>query len=156
MFPQYPKPQLKHDDVVAYLLQYREKGWDIFQGPSKDIFVIRLTDNINVFVECVNDSWRVMDGQSLSHREALYGMPENIAALHAAITEAVSLAPVLYGLSFEWSSIPRTTRLKRNEPITNLSKIVAMISSMSIDAIFDSYLDNQGLRTILEVLDAIA
>ncbi len=97
-----------------------------------------------------------MDGQSLSHREALYGMPENIAALDAAITEAVRLAPALYGLSFEWSSIPHTTRLKRNEPITNLSKIVAMISSMSIDAIFDSYLDNQGLWTILEVLDASA
>ncbi|KAF3884261.1 MULTISPECIES: hypothetical protein [Nostocales] len=48
-----------------------------------------------------------------------------------------------------WSSTPTSIRLYQNEPTTNFSKLVGLIATSTIEAVFDPYLDNKGLSHIL-------
>ena len=39
-FAQYPTPRLTPEDVVGYLIPYREKGWEVFRGSAENQFIV--------------------------------------------------------------------------------------------------------------------
>jgi hypothetical protein len=151
-FPQYPVAHLSREDVIAYLTPYLKRGWEIYQGNEENQFIVRLLDNLKLFVEFQESKWRVPTGLDVNKSLSIWAYPENVGQLDSAIRKAV---PVATGGSIdtriEWSSLPTTVRLNEQEPASNLAKLVALIGSSSIEAVFDAYLDNKGLEAILNM-----
>lgn len=152
-FPQYPIAHLNREDIIAYLTPYLEKGWEIYQGSQENQFIVRLLDNLKLFIELEEGKWRISTGLDINKSLAVWAYPENLVQLDSAIRTAVSIgsggSPT--GTRIEWSSVPTAVRLNEQEPASNLAKLVALIGSSSIEAIFDAYLDNKGLETILNM-----
>lgn len=152
-FPQYPAACLNKNDIIAYLIPYLEKGWEIYQGNQENQFIIRLLDNLKLFIELKQGKWRISTGLDIDQSLAVWAFPENLGELDSAIRQAVSTASggSPSGTRIEWSSVPTTVRLDEEKPASNLAKLVALIGSSNIEAIFDAYLDNKGLDTVLNM-----
>ncbi|WP_335076091.1 hypothetical protein [Nostoc sp.] len=152
-FPQYPVARLNREDIIAYLTPYLEKGWEIYQGNQENQFIVRLLDNLKLFIELREGKWRVSTGLDVDKSLAIWAYPDNLGELDSAIRTAVSIGSggSPSGTRIEWSSAPTAVRLNEQEPASNLAKLVALIGSSSIEAIFDAYLDNRGLETILNM-----
>lgn len=153
-FPQYPVSRLSREDVIAYLTPYLEKGWEIYQGSQENQFIVRILNNLKLFIELREGKWRVSTGLDVDKSLAIWAYPENLVQLDSAIRTAVSVGSVgsPSGTRVEWSSVPKTVRLNQQEPASNLARLVTLIGASSIEAIFDAYLDNKGLETILNMV----
>ena len=153
-FPQYPVPRLSSEDIIAYLTPYLEKGWEIYKGNQENQFIVRILDNLKLFIELRDCKWRVSTGLDVDQSIAIWAYPENLVELDTAIRHGVSLASggSPSGTRIEWASLPITLRLNQQEPASNLAKLVALVGSSTIEAVFDAYLDNKGLQTILNMV----
>lgn len=151
-FPQYPAHRLSREDIVAYLTPFLEKGWEIYQGSQENQFIVRLLENLKLFIELREGKWRVSTGLDVDKSLAIWAYPENLSELDNAIRRGVSLSSGAVDTRIEWSSTPTTVRLNEEEPASNLAKLVALIGSSTIEAIFDAYLDNKGLETLLNMV----
>lgn len=150
-FPKYPNHRLSREEIVAYLTPYLEKGWEIYQGSEENQFIVRLGENLKLFIELREGKWRVSTGLDVDQSIAIWAYPENLGELDNSIRKGVSLSSGSTGTRIEWSSTPTTVRLNEEEPASNLAKLVALISNSTIEAIFDAYLDNKGLETLLNM-----
>lgn len=148
-FPNYPGTRLTRDHIVGYLVPYLQKGWEIYQGDSENQFVVRLADNLKLFIEFVDRRWRVSTGLAPNMSIAIWAYPETLHELDSAIQIGVRTATSAIDPKPEWSALPRAIRLSADEPASNISKIVGLIGSSKVEAVFDAYLDNKSLETLL-------
>lgn len=146
-FPNYPKPSLSRDDIVSYLLPFKNKGWDVYQGSHPDEFIIKVTNSWNVWITFKDNKWVVFGGNSWAT-----SYPENLLGLEESIERAVRFVSNQDGRNLSWLESPRSVRLISSEPATNLNKLSVLIGSSSIEAIFDVYLDNKALSNILDIV----
>lgn len=146
-FPNYPKSSLSRDDIIGYLLPFKNKGWDIYQGSHPDEYVIKVTSRWNVWITFDNNQWVVFGGNhwATSH-------PENLLGLEESIKHAVRFVGIQDGKDLCWSEPPCSVRLNSSEPATNLNKLSSLIGASLIEAIFDVYLDNQALNNVLDLI----
>jgi hypothetical protein len=149
-FPAYPCSTLSTADVVAYLSPYRQKGWEIYRGDSDGQFIVRLDDNLKLFIELVQDRWRVSTGLARNESLSVWAHPETTAELESAIQKGVYYA-TSGGRKLEWSSGPGTARFVAAQPASNLSRLVALVGGGEIVGVFDAYLDNKGLAALLDL-----
>lgn len=152
-FPKYPTPSLTRDNIVGYLVPYREKGWDIYLGETDNQIIIRLTDNLKLFIEFVSGRWRVSTGLAPNESIAIWAYPETILELDASLQRCVPI--VSSGNAdqrMEWPGLPTAVRLAQAEPASNVGKLAALIGRSTIDAVFDSYIDNKSLDTLLNLV----
>jgi hypothetical protein len=157
-FNQYPSSELTREDVIAYLIQYKQKGWDIYRGDSDNEFIIRATETQNVYVYYApahtanneKETWVVSFGLN-ARFSSISGYPENLIALEEAIKFGIRIVGNVSGLNLNWLSSPSSVRLYKTQPATNLNKIVGLIGISTIEAIYDTYLSNNSLATILDM-----
>ena len=149
-FPTYPRPSLSTADVIAYLSPFRQRGWEVYRGDADDQFIVRLDDNLKLFIELVQNQWRVSTGLAPNQSLSVWAHPENISELEAAIQKGVYYA-TSGGLKLEWSTGPVTARLVATLPASNLSRIVALVGAAEVVAVFDAFLDNKGLEALLDL-----
>ena len=154
-FSSYPSPSLNRADVIGYLSARKIKGWNIYQGNSENQFIIRVTDNQKVFIDYKvynsGNKWCVLFGDIIEV-SGIAAFPENLAGLDQAVTMAVREIGRMEGKRIDWSSSLTSIRLYKDEPATNFSKLVGLISTSTIEAVFDPYLDNKGLDNILTIV----
>lgn len=149
-FPTYPRPSRATADVIAYLSPYRQRGWEVYRGDADDQFIVRLDDNLKLFIEVVQNRWRVSTGLATNESLSVWAHPENVAELEAAIQKGVHYA-TSGGLKLEWFTGPTKARLVATQPASNLSRVVALARSSEVVAVFDAYLDNKGLEVLLDL-----
>lgn len=158
-FPPYPKPTLSRQDIVGYLVPYRNKGWEIYQGDNENEFIIRVSETDRVYIwfappfRANNEKacWVVSSG--IRREGAIWGYPENLQSLQVMTSQAVKVG--CHGSKpADWSpsTAPTSTRLWREQPATNISKLVGLIGTSSIEAIYDAYLDNKSLEILLSMI----
>jgi hypothetical protein len=148
-FPTYPRPSLSTADVIAYLSPYRQRGWEVYRGDADDQFIVRLDDNLKLFIELAQNQWRVSTGLAPNQSLSVWAHPENVSELEAAIQKGVYYA-TSGGLKLEWSTGPVTARLVATLPASNLSRVVALVGAAEVVGVFDAYLDNKGLEALLD------
>lgn len=146
-FPTYPQPSLSREQVVSYLVPFRNQGWDIYQGNHSNEFIIKVTNRWNVVITYEDNQWVVFGGLGWARSH-----PENLLGLDAAIKSAVQFVSLQDGETLDWHGAVRSVRLNLSEPATNVNKLVTLIGTSTIEAVFDAYLDNKGLANLLDLV----
>jgi len=146
-FPEYPGPGLTRDDVVSYLLDCKERGWcqEVYEEPdSKNKLVMRLAVHKDIFIRpYAASTWDVLHW---SGQFARVGYASTLEQLE----QHVKAAARLYGVN--WPEKQTSARLQAGTPATNIGKISGLIGGAEIREVFDPYLDNAGLTTLLDIL----
>lgn len=150
-FPAYPSPSLTRADVVGFLAPQRQRGWDIYQGADGASFVVRLLDNVKLFIEYNDGRWRVSTGPALGQQISIWAYPETIGELDESVRRGVHHAGSHGPHRLEWAGQPTAVRFQSGQGPSNLSKFVALVGSAEIEGIFDSYLDNKSLLAIIDL-----
>jgi len=154
-FPKQPSPQLKLDEVVAYLCECQAKGWKVYKSDTTDHrfpleqderFVIRLSEHVWIRVHYGNGKCGIY-----VHRQAdeiPIGWPETIQGLDQIVAYGVrSYAQI------DWPSSPSAVRLSQEQPATNFVTLAGLIGNSTIEAIFDPYFDDKALANILTLFN---
>jgi hypothetical protein len=158
-FPPYPQPTLTREDIIGYLVPFRNRGWDVFQGHNENEFIIKISETEKAYVwyalphQANNQDacWVVASG--IRKEGAIWGFPDGMQSLHALMTQAVNVG-CHQSRTAEWAEPtgPKSARLWKQEPASNIGRIVALIGPASIEAVYDAYLDNRSLETLLSMI----
>ena len=149
--PSYPAPSLSREQVISFLVPCIQRGWEIYTGKAEDQFIFRLAENLKLFIEQTPEGWRVSTGLAPSMSISIWAYPETTSELTAAVAHALSIVTHAFAEPITLDAPPRSIRLKASEPASNLSKMCALIGSSSINAIFDTYLENKSLEALLNM-----
>jgi hypothetical protein len=143
-FPSYPAAALRRKDVIAYLVEAKAQGWclEVFMW-EQDGFAIVLGEDKEIYVR----PDRITGGYvALSYATpgtlTIAGTARNLNQLAKALDQAA----VWVGAN--WPAQPTSARLAASAPASNFQKISSLIGASSIEAVFDPYLDNQGLASL--------
>lgn len=147
-FPSLPEPSLSLDEVVRYLLMLRTDGHDIYRDSKHDnIFYIAL-DELN----CIRISVRAQGGTCQVQLHYCENTTHylNVSSSAQLETTVASFASRITGGT--WPCRPTTGRLSANTPATNFRTISQLIRSSKVEAVFDPYLENLSLGTLIDIL----
>ncbi len=144
-FPTLPRPSLTQDEVIAYLLRLKVDGQDIFrQGDSDSTFIIKLNelDTIRVIAGAnVQVEWRRCENVGTQYNVS------SVSQLEQAVSELVRIAT-----GHSWP-LPRTSgRLYENTPAMNYLTISQLVVSSKIETVFDPFLENSSLATLIDIM----
>ncbi len=147
-FPAAEPASLLEEDVIAYLLEWRARGFEVVREtrvsyPCYSVIVstlgrITLHHDDPVFAKNV---WRIsnrVDGRRLV---ATASTPTELRAL------VEGLAQHEFGITPR--SVPQPQPFRRGEPASNIGRLRALIGDSLVEAVFDPYLDNKGIETLL-------
>jgi len=137
--------------VISFLVPCIQRGWEIYAGKGEDQFIFRLAENLKLFIEQTPQGWRVSTGLAPSMSISIWAYPETVTELTAAVAHALAIVTHAFAEPITLDAPPRTIRLKASEPASNLAKVCALIGGSSINAIFDAYLENKSLETLLNM-----
>jgi len=144
-FPPYPGNRLSRDDVVVYLLSGQANGWcRAFQGADSLQFILTVDDDKKISVTLKEGAWHVM-AERIGGLE-LAGRAETLPQLEQALSQAAAY----HGQS--WQQKRTTGRLSAQTPATNLATISGLAGNAEFQAVFDPYLSNKALATLLDIL----
>jgi hypothetical protein len=142
-FPIYEKAQeepLARESVVNYLLRINAQG-QVVQVDG-DAFVLPI-DTGEVRITPTDGLWRV---SKTSNR---------VLNTYGDVSTEVELDRLLrltVGAPEEWPAMPRRGRLSAKTPASNYATISSLIGGGQVQAVFDPYLDNQGLENLTRIL----
>lgn len=143
--PFSPKPAvlpevLPHERVVDYLLTLSSQGLTV-HSDGED-YVLPFED-VEVRVSPTKGIWQVSHTR---HRVlTTYGYASTVAELDKLVRMAA-------GTQRNWPPVPQKARLVAGQPATNYRMISTLIGNGEIQAVFDTYLDNEGLETLIRIL----
>jgi hypothetical protein len=144
-FPRGHGPSLTRDEVVNYLVALQAAGHRVEQGGHEDAFNLVLDDTRRIlFYQEFPNQWRVQH-EVLGNR-VVTGKAENLPQLDAVVAEAARLC------GKQWPSPPTTGRLFADTPATNYRTIATLVGTSEVQAVFDPYLDNASLATLIDIL----
>jgi len=144
-FPPYPGNRLSREDVVGYLLSSQANGWcRVFQGANSLQFILTVDDDKKIAVTLKEGAWHVK-AERIGGIE-LAGRAETLPQLEQALSQAAAF----HGQS--WQQKRTTGRLSDQTPATNLATISGLAGTAEIQAVFDPYLSNKSLATLLDIL----
>jgi len=145
-FPKLPNTALTRDDIICYLSEQRQRGYDVFQGPQGDhFFVLMLTDVYRINFVIGNNGCQLQGEQ--------YGQPFAIAD----VTSLIELRRAADGIAQKvlggaWARAPMSGRVAQHTPASNLATISNLVGTSAVEAIFDPYLENRSLVILIDVL----
>lgn len=144
-----PRPQarLESADVVAYLLQQKQRGYEVYQAQGANGRYDLLLDDVHriSFNPPTNGRTQVQ-GYALNNIVQFFDVTSLLE-----FTRAVdSIARMMVGA--RWQQSPLTGRVREETPATNLATISNLIRTAAIEAIFDPYLENRSLATLIDIL----
>lgn len=145
-FPQKPTTALSRDDLVSYLLQHHSRGFQVFQTASVNgPFELVLSDMHCIKFISTGGSVQVQ-GCTLNN----VGWVFDVSSLAELRRSVDYVAHQMIGAS--WKTSPTSARVSEGAPATNLATISNLIGTSAIEAIFDPYLDNRSLATLIDIL----
>jgi hypothetical protein len=142
-FPPYEKPEeqgLPRDRVVGYLLRLQALGQQVRVDATR--FVLPIVSG-EITVTPVGGRWRV--AKEVLRVLSTYGE----AATEAELDHLLRMAS---GASGQWPGSPRSGRLSAKKPASNLRTISTLVGGGEVRAVFDPYLDNRALATLIDIL----
>lgn len=143
-FPAYQKPQigpLERQRVVDYLLRLTAHGHAV-QSDGGD-YVIPLDDG-EVRLKQSGGLWRVSRTQMTV--PSTYGDASNNDELDRLVRMALGFG------AGAWPAHPQRGRLGADTPASNYRTIASLIGGAEVQAVFDTYLDHEGLAQLIHVL----
>jgi hypothetical protein len=145
-FPLTPAYSLTQDEVVNYLVACRDEGHAVYRGGGENAFNMRLDDDkrILIWLKHPGEPWQVQF-ENLGVREVV-----GKAGTLAQLEKAIALAAARGGE--QWPFRPKTGRLSVATPATNFRTISQLIGSCQVEAVFDPYLENGSLATLIDIL----
>jgi hypothetical protein len=147
-FPSLPKPSLSLDEVVRYLFNLKTAGHDVYRdSKGENIFYIAL-DELNRITISFN-AQRGMCQVQLHHCETISSFVD-VSSLVQMESTVASFARRITGGT--WPSRPTKGRLRAKTPATNFRTISQLIGTSKVEAIFDPYLENLSLETLIHIL----
>ena len=145
-FPQKPTAALSRDDLVNYLLQHHSRGFQVFQvAGANGPFELVLSAMYSIKFFGTGGSVQVQ-GCTLNN----VGWVFDVSSLADLRKSVDYVAQQMIGA--RWRVSPSTARVREDAPATNLATISGLIGTSSIEAIFDPYLDNRSLATLIDIL----
>jgi len=118
------------------LVALRERGWDIYSSGDGFRIVIDETRWVEVTTGVNIVSLQLL---SISATSRVAGTARSVVQLNHLFS---SMLP-------SFGSPLQRVRLAENEPASNYGKIASLIGTKTIEAVFDPYLDENGLRNLL-------
>jgi hypothetical protein len=146
MFPVLPSSSLTVDDVVSYLLRLKGDGIDVYQKDCKaTVFFLKLNELNAIRISVGGGKCQVQ----LLHCENMtkYSDVSSLAQLDNAVA---SFARIVTG--GQWPLTRSSARLSEVTPATNFQTIAQLIRSSKIEAIFDPFLENSALATLVDIM----
>jgi hypothetical protein len=144
-FPSYPAPSLSHDDVIAFVLECKQKGWlaEVYRKHANHFVLLTPGDN-KICVSLGPGEGRVYRDEVGSGN--LVGKPENLRQFQRVVEDAV------HYFGEEWPARITSGRLAADTPASNVVTISKLLASAEIQAVFDPYLDNHSFAVLLDIL----
>ena len=145
-FPKLPQASLSRDDVVNYLVEQRQRGYQVFQDAEHDhVLILILTDTHRIKFVTSPGKCQVQ-GETFGQ---LFGL--------ADVTTAIDLRNAADGLARQvlgvaWAGSPSTARVAQATPASNLASIAGLIGGSAVEGIFDPYLENRSLAAVIDIL----
>ena len=144
-FPKLPQSCLSREDVVNYLVAQRQRGYEVFQHSEYSHILILL----------LNDSHRInfVIGSKCQIQGETYGQYFEIADVSTMIelrSAVDGIARKVLGAA--WAGAATRARVARNTPATNLASISSLIGGSAIEGVFDPYLENKSLASLIDIL----
>lgn len=144
-FPKLPQSRLSHDDIVNYLVEQRQRGYEVFQHSRHNHILILMLDDVNRINFVIGDNCQLQGER--------YGQPYAIANVSTIIELRSAVDGIARGvLGAAWAGAPNRTRVAQNTPATNMVSISNLIGSSTIGGIFDPYLENRSLASLIDIL----
>jgi hypothetical protein len=147
-FPTLPAPSLSLDRVIAYLLSLKNDGHAIYRDAGRpNVFFIGFGElkRIRISVGAEGGKAQVQ----LLHCENVTSFLDvsTITQLEETVSSFARKAT-----GGQWPVSPSTGRLQSTTPATNYATISQLIGSSRIEAVFDPYLENRSLATLVDIL----
>ena len=143
-FPEKPKSNYRLEDLTSYLLELQGMGFNIYQVPN----------STNRFEIVINESYNLKCSYGNSKSQVQLCHFENMVKF-LNVTSKIQLQSVISGFIKEvlgkFPSSSLSARLSSNQPSTNYKSISNLIGSSEIIAIFDPYLENSSLSTVINI-----
>lgn len=145
IFPKHVPQRLEAQTVVGVLHGLSRQGFTVSRLPRENTFLIELTDHLSIRLSPFEAGFQI---QGLRGDFPQY--LENVTSEQALVNVLGQITRAFLGVDVN-SYRPQTLRLTRGRPATNMSKIMQLIGSNKITAVFDPYLDNAGLQTLTDI-----
>jgi hypothetical protein len=147
-FAALPKPKLSREDVVRYLIALRGDGYEVYQHPDHGHILVLVLDELHRIDFVLNEHTQTCQIQAKRYGNSQnYHDVETLQQLEQAVA---SLARSVAGI--QWPCCPTRARLSAATPCTNFRAINQLIGSANIEAVFDPYLENCSLATLIDIL----
>ncbi len=146
-FPTLPQSQLTRDEIADYLIEQRRRGYYVFQDPKyRHVLILALDELHRINFNMGGPSGCQIQLEQYGNHLKIANV-SNMTELRAAVD---SIARDTIGA--RWSSSVDRTRLNENQPATNFASIASLIGGSAIEAVFDPYLENKSLASLLDIL----
>jgi hypothetical protein len=145
-FPHKSSKVLTREELVDYLLQHHSRGYAVFQEEGANgSFELVLSDMCCIRFTGDGEMVRVQ-GCTFNHA----GWTFEVSSLADLRKSVDYIANQMIGA--DWQASPSSARLQENTPAANLATISRLVGTSSIEAIFDPYLENRSLTTLIDIL----
>ena len=146
LFPKYVEPSLLKDDVVSYLIDLKNQGWDVLEY-NNAAFIIDLGNDKLIKIE-YNDQGKFSINSN--HKRGVF-QSCGIAQTTSQLEKFIKLAAGHHQVDLSTHK-PQSVRLSSNKPASNIERISSLIGTSTIQAIFDPYLENKSLQALTNIL----
>jgi hypothetical protein len=138
--PQEPAASLSREHVIDYLLRLSALGQVVHSDGDDYVLPIEAGE---ARIASVGELWRISHTR---HRVlSTYGDASTEAELD-------KLLRMTFGSPRSWPAPPQKGRLSADKPASNFRTVASLIGSGEIQAVFDTYLDNEGLEALIRIL----
>ena len=145
-FPILPQANLSRDDVVGYLVEQRQRGYQVFQDAQHEHILILILNDTHRIKFVIGSGTCQVQGETFGQSFAV-----------ADVTTAIDLRNATDGLAGRvlgaaWAGSPNSARVAHGTPASNFALISGLIGSSAVQEIFDPYIDNRSLAALIDIL----
>ncbi len=143
-FPKKPQTRIGRDEVVEYLLQHHQRGYQIYEAGAG--FELVLNESQSIKIPNTNSGTVQVQRYTMNTIVNFIdctSLPELQRAVDALAQQMVGA---------HWARSPTTARVAADTPATNLATISRLIGTAGVEAVFDPYLTNSSLATLVNIL----
>lgn len=147
-FPTFPGPSLSLEEITAYLISLKSSGHNIYRDQKRETQFYISFDDVNRIRIILNPK------NNTSQIQLLY-CENTVDFVDVTSIEQVESTVAVFARKIPgstWPTRPKTGRLSANTPATNFRTISQLIGTSNIETVFDPYLENSSLETLIHIL----
>lgn len=144
IFPEKPSKVYTLDDLTSYLLQIRSIGFNIYKtNQQENVFEIEIDEVFNIRCSYASGSSQIQlrKFENMIDYLNVKSKPQLQKVIEDYFRQILGKFP----------SAPTSARLYSDTPATNFQSISNLIGSSEIMGVFDPYLENSSLSTLIDI-----